>query len=106
MPKYLAKGSYSADGLKGLMKEGAASRRAAVQQVVESLGGKLEAFYYAHGETDVYVLLDVPDASAGLALSLAVNASGAVRLTTVPLITPEEVDVAAKRSVPYRPPGA
>jgi uncharacterized protein with GYD domain len=106
MAKFLAKATYSADGLKGLMKEGATARRAAVERLVHSLGGKLEAFYYAHGETDVYVITEFPDPGAGLALSLAVNASGAVRLTTVPLITPEEVDAASKRSVPYRPPGA
>ena len=40
-----------------------------------------------------------------MALSIAVNASGAVNLRTIPLITPEEVDAAAKKQVAYRPPG-
>jgi uncharacterized protein with GYD domain len=77
-----------------------------VQKLIEGLGGKVEVFYYAYGEDDAYVITDVPDATAGLAISLAVNASGAVRLSTIPLITPEEIDAACKKSVAYRAPGA
>src|SRR5688572_16188906 len=106
MPKFLIKASYSADGARGLMKEGGSGRRAVVEKLVQGLGGKVEAFYFAYGEDDAYVITDVPDATAGLAVSLAVNASGAVRLTTIPLITPEEMDAACKKSVPYRAPGA
>jgi uncharacterized protein with GYD domain len=106
MPKFMVKASYNADGTRGLIKEGGTGRRAAVQKLIESLGGKVEAFYFAYGEYDVYVIIDLPDAAAGLALSLAINASGAVRLSTVPLITPEEMDAASKRSVAYRAPGA
>jgi uncharacterized protein with GYD domain len=106
MPKFLIKASYNADGARGLMKEGGTARRAVVEKLVKGLGGKVEAFYFAYGEADAYVITDVPDASAGLAVSLAVNASGAVRLTTIPLITPEEIDAAAKKVVAYRAPGA
>jgi uncharacterized protein with GYD domain len=106
MPKFMVKASYSAEGARGLLKEGGTGRRAAVQKLIESLGGKVEAFYFAYGEDDVYVITDVPDTTVGLAFSLAVNASGAVRLSTIPLITPEELDVACKKSVPYRAPGA
>ena len=77
-----------------------------VRKLVEGVGGKLEAFYYAHGDTDVYAIIDVPNATDGLALSLAINASGAVRLTTTPLIEPEEIDAASKKTIAYRPPGA
>ncbi len=106
MPKYLVKASYTADGARGLVKDGGSARRSVVQKMVEGLGGTLESFYYAFGEDDVYVIMDLPDTTAGLALTLAVNASGAVRLTTTPLITPEEVDAAAKKAVTYRAPGA
>jgi uncharacterized protein with GYD domain len=106
MPKYLLKASYSAEGAKGLIKEGGSARRAAVQKLVEGLGGKVEAFYFAYGDADAIVITDVPDAVTGLALSIAVNASGAVHLSTTPLITAEEVDAAAKKSVAYRAPGA
>jgi uncharacterized protein with GYD domain len=105
MAKFMVKASYSSEGAKGLMKEGGSGRRSAVQKLVEGMGGKVEAFYFAYGETDAYVICDLPDATSGLALSLAVNASGAVHLSTVPLITPEEIDAAAKKIPAYRAPG-
>ena len=106
MPRFMIKASYTTEGTRGLLKEGGTGRRAAVQKLIESIGGKVEAFYFAYGEHDAYVITDVPDATSGLAVSLAVNASGAVRLSTIPLITPEEIDAACKKSVPYRAPGA
>lgn len=105
MPKFMVRASYNADGARGLVKEGGTGRRAAVQKVIEGLGGRMETFYFAYGEHDAFVIADFPDASAGLAVSLAVNASGAVRASTVPLITPEEMDAACKRSVAYKAPG-
>jgi uncharacterized protein with GYD domain len=106
MPKFLIKASYTADGARGLMKEGGTARRALVEKLVQGLGGKVEAFYFAYGEADAYIITDLPDAAAGLAMSLAVNASGAVRLATIPLITAEEIDAASKKVVAYRAPGA
>jgi uncharacterized protein with GYD domain len=106
MPKFLIKASYTSEGAKGLLKEGGTARRAAVVKLLEGLGGKVEAFYYAYGDSDAYIISDLPDATSGLAVSLAVNASGAVRLSTIPLITPEEIDAASKKSVAYRAPGA
>jgi uncharacterized protein with GYD domain len=106
MPKYLITGSYTVEGAKGLLKEGGSKRRTAVRDVVEGLGGKLEAFYYAFGDTDVFAIIDVPDATTASAFSLAVGASGSARVSTVPLISPEEVDQACKKSVKYRSPGA
>jgi uncharacterized protein with GYD domain len=106
MPKFLIKASYSPEGARGLMKEGGSARRALVENILKGLGGKVEAFYFAYGEDDAYVITDVPDAASGLAVSLAVNASGAVRLKTIPLITPEEIDAASKKAVAYRAPGA
>ena len=106
MPKFMIKASYNTEGAKGLMKEGGSARRAVVQKLVESLGGKVEAFYFAYGEADAYIITDMPDAATGIAISLTVNASGAVRLSTIPLITPEELDEASKKTVNYRAPGA
>jgi uncharacterized protein with GYD domain len=106
MPKYMVTASYSADGAKGLLKEGGTGRRTAVQKLVEGLGGKLEAFYYALGEHDVYIIVDLPDVSTSLALSVAVNSTGAVRLSSLQLVTPEEMDIACKKTVSYRAPGA
>ena len=106
MSKFMLKASYNSDGVRGLIKEGGSKRRAVVQKMVEGMGGKLEAFYYAWGADDAFIIADLPDEKAGIALSLAVNASGAVRLTTIPLITPEEIDAAAKKTVKYKAPGA
>ena len=106
MPKFLIKASYNADGVRGLMKEGGSKRRAAVQKIVEAMGGKLDAFYYAYGPDDAVIIADLPDANSGIAISLTVNASGAVRLSTTPLITPEEIDAACQKSVDYKAPGS
>jgi len=104
MPMFLIKAAYTAEATRGLIKEGGTARKAAVQKLVEAQGGRLEAFYFAYGADDAIIIVDMPDAIAGLALSLAVNASGAVRLQTLPLITPEELDKAGKVSVAYTPP--
>jgi uncharacterized protein with GYD domain len=106
MPKYLWKVNYAGEGLKGLIKEGGTSRRAVTEKMVKSMGGKLEAYYYALGETDLYVIADMPDNVSPAALSLTVAASGAVTLNTTVLMTPEEMDQAGKKTPSYRPPGA
>jgi uncharacterized protein with GYD domain len=106
MPKFMVKASYNSDGARGLLKEGGTARRATVQKLIESVGGKVEAFYFSYGEDDAYIITDMPDAAAGIAISLAVNGSGAVRLSTIPLITPEELDAACKKTVNYRAPGS
>jgi uncharacterized protein with GYD domain len=106
MAKYLVTADYKSKGTAGVLKEGGSGRRAAVKHAIEALGGKMEAFYFAYGHVDAYVICDMPDPINGIALSLAVNASGAVVVNTIPLITPEDVDAAAKKAVAYRAPGA
>ena len=106
MPKFLFQGSYAPGaGVQALQKEGGTARRAAIEQLVESLGGKLEAFYFAFGETDVFVIAELPDTVSAAAISLVTNAPGMLSVRTVPLITPEEMDAASKKSPTYRPPG-
>lgn len=106
MAKFLTKASYTAEGAKGLMKDGGSGRKAAVEKAIGGLGGKVESFYFALGETDAYVVVEVPDAVTAVAVSLAVNASGAVRSTMTPLLSIEEMDAACKKTVSYRAPGA
>ena len=106
MAKFLIQGSYTAEGAKGLIKEGGTGRQAAVQKALEGLGGKLECFYYAFGANDVIIICDIPDTISGLALSLAVNGSGAARISTTPLLSVADVDAACKKAVSYRPAGA
>ena len=106
MPKFLIEAMYTVDGVKGVQRDGGSARRDAVAQVAESVGGSLESFHFAFGERDAYVICDLPDNESAAATALTVNASGAVAVKTTVLLTPEEVDAAAKRSVDYRPPGA
>ena len=105
MPKFLAHGSYTEAGLKGLLKEGGTKRREAVKKAIESVGGTLEAFYFAFGDSDFYFIVDSPDNVSILTGSLLANASGTVRLKNTVLITPEDVDQAVKNTIDWRPPG-
>jgi uncharacterized protein with GYD domain len=106
MPKFLFETSYTLDGIRGIQRAGGSSRRDAIAQVAEALGGQLESVYFAFGERDAYVIVDLPGNEAAATAALTVNASGATSVRTVVLLTPEEVDAAAKRSIEYRPPGA
>ena len=107
MPRYLIRASYTAEGTKGLIKGGGGTaRRAAVQEMLRPAGGEIEAFYYGLGDDDAYVIVSLPDNVTAAAVSLAVNASGAVNLRTTALLTPEEIDQAARKSVNYRAPGS
>jgi uncharacterized protein with GYD domain len=104
MPKYLCQGSYTELGLKGLLKEGGSKRRAMVEKLVKEMGGKLEAYYFAFGSDDFYISLDLPSNVDMTAVALVANASGAVKSRITVLITPEEVDLATKKQVNFRPP--
>ena len=104
MPKYLIQASYTAEGVQGLLKDGGSKRRAAAEQAIKGLGGRLEAFYFAFGDTDVFAIADAPDNMSAAAVSLVVTASGAVHARTTVLMTPEEMDQATQKSVSYRPP--
>ncbi len=106
MPKYLVQASYIGDGVRGLREEGGSARRAALEKACESVGGKLEAFYYAFGDVDVVAILDLPDNTTAAGLGLLVAERGTVDAETTVLLTPEEVDAAVKIGGQYRPPGA
>lgn len=105
MAYYLIHANYVGDGVKGLIKEGGTARRAAAAKAIESLGGKMHAFYFAFGETDAYVIGEAPDNVTAAALALAISASGVVTIRTTVLLTAEEMDAAAKKTPSYRPPG-
>jgi uncharacterized protein with GYD domain len=106
MAKYLIRATYTAEGTGGLKKEGGSSRRAAVEKAIGGLGGRLESFYYALGETDAFLVIDVPDVVTAVAVSLSVNGTGMVRTSITALLTVEEMDAACKKTVAYRAPGA
>jgi uncharacterized protein with GYD domain len=105
MPKYLWKGNYTPEGARGLRKEGGTARVKAVDELVRSAGGKVEAYYYAFGEHDAYLIVDLPSNAAAVAVSLAIATAGVTKIQTIPLLTMDEVDKAAEMPVRYRPPG-
>jgi uncharacterized protein with GYD domain len=103
--KYLIEASYTGDGVKGVLKEGGSARRAAVEQLVKAAGGTVESYYFVFGEDDVIVVVDLPDNATMAAVSLAISATGSVTTAVRVLLTPEEIDVAAHKTVNYRAPG-
>lgn len=105
MPKYLVRVSYTTEGAKGVLKEGGSARRKATEDALAAINGKLEAFYFAFGVDDAILIIDVPDPVDAAALALTVAATGDIDSSMTVLITPEEIDEAARRRVTYRPPG-
>ena len=105
MAKYLFHGSYTQEGVKGVLKEGGSGRRRAVEQLAEGLGGSLEVFYYAFGSDDYFIIAELPDNLDAAAISVMVNSTGAVNNSVTVLMSPEELDEAVQKSVNYRPPG-
>ena len=105
MPKYLYHGSYTDDGLKGLIKDGGTKRMEVTRNAIESLGGKMEAYYFAFGSNDFFIIAEAPDNINAVTGSLVANASGTVRVSITPLISPEEVDQAVKKTMDWSPPG-
>jgi uncharacterized protein with GYD domain len=105
MAKYLIRGNYKGDGIKGVMADGGTKRRDAAAAALQSVGGSLESFYFAFGETDIFAVCDIPDVASATAISLLINSSGAVAVNLTPLMTVEDVDAAMTKSPSYRPPG-
>ena len=95
---------FSADAVKGLRAAGAAKRVEVNRTAVESLGGKLECYYFAFGEQDVYAVIDLPDDEAAAAASLTVNETGLISVRVVKLLTAEQIDDALSRTPNYQPP--
>jgi uncharacterized protein with GYD domain len=105
MTKYLFEANYVGEGIKGLMREGGTKRRDAVVEALKSVDGSVDCFYYAFGDTDALGILDIPEPAGAAALSLLINSTGAVSLRLKPLMSPEDLDAAAKRTPSYRAPG-
>jgi uncharacterized protein with GYD domain len=105
MPRFLIQGTFTLDGLRGLLKEGGSGRVEAVRKMAESVGGRLESFDFCFGDNDTYVICEMPDNKAAAAVALTVGSSGGATTKTVALLTPEEVDQAVQQSVDYRTPG-
>ena len=105
MPKYLFEARYTTQGVKGLVRDGGTGRREAVEKACAAAGGRLESMYFAFGDVDAYVIVDMPNNTAAAAMALAVNQAGGATTKTIVLMTAAEADEATKKSVAYRPPG-
>jgi uncharacterized protein with GYD domain len=105
MPKYLFKVSYSAEAMRGVIKEGAANRASFIEKLIANIGGQMEGFYFAFGPTDVFAFAELPNDTAAAALAMAVGAAG-IGIETVKLLTPEEADAARAIDTGYRAPGS
>lgn len=105
MAKYLIEASYTAEGVKGVLKEGGSARRAAIERLITGAGGTVECFFFVFGDDDVIIVADLPDNATMAAVSLAVSAAGAATSAVQVLLTPEEIDTATKTTVDYRAPG-
>ena len=105
MPKYLVTASYTAEGMKGVLKDGGSKRRQAAENALKSLGGRVEAFYFAFGDHDAILIVDAPDNVTVAATSMAIGATGAVSTKTTVLLTPEEIDQAVTKHASYTAPG-
>lgn len=105
MPKYLFHVNYVGDGIKGLLRDGGTKRKEVTEKLINSVGGKIESFYFAFGETDLYIIADMPDSAASASISLTSAATGMIAGKTTVLITPEELDKAVKIKPTYQPPG-
>jgi uncharacterized protein with GYD domain len=103
--KYMVEASYTVDGVKGVLKEGGSGRRAAIEQLITAAGGTVECFYFVFGEDDVIVVVDLPDNATMAAVSLGVSAAGGATTSVRVLLTPEEIDTAARKAIQYRAPG-
>jgi uncharacterized protein with GYD domain len=107
MAKYLVKIRYSAEGIEGVMKDGGSARRAAADDLCKNVGGSVESFYYAFGEDDAYAICDLPDNKAAATVAMTVSSTGKIAVSTVPLLTVDEMDaIAAGNKLPYTPPGS
>ncbi len=106
MSKYLIKANYNPEGAAGLAAKGGSARRDAVEKMVAGVGGMVDCFYYALGEVDAYLIVDMPSDEAMVGVALSVNQSGATTISTTPLLTCEQLDAAASSAPGYSPPGS
>lgn len=105
MPKFLVQAKYTAEGTRGLLKDGATGRRKAVEELLASVGGKLDEFYFTYGDDDAILIIDLQNADDALSIAVTVRASGMIQSKMTPLISLDDVDRAIQRHVSFRPPG-
>jgi uncharacterized protein with GYD domain len=105
MAKYLVIANYRSEGVKGLLAKGGTVRSDAVAKAIAAVGGTVESFHFAFGADDAYVVIDAPNNVTVASLAMQVTSTGLVDCRVVVLLTPAEIDEAAKLHVDYVAPG-
>ncbi|MFG3697612.1 GYD domain-containing protein [Micromonospora sp. NPDC047620] len=105
MAKFLLKSTYTIDGIKGLTADGGTRRAEVVRKTIEGAGGRMESMHFGFGADDTYVVCDLPDHKTAAAVAIDIRAAGGVDTRVTPVLTPEEIDEAARERVEYQPPG-
>ena len=106
MPRYLFTARYSPESAKTIMATGGTARATNIDKMIAGLNGRMESFHFAFGDNDAYVIVELPDAQSAAAVALTINGTGVAQVRTTALLTPEELDAAAKMHPDYRPPAA
>ena len=102
--RYLVRAVLTAEGLKNLQKQPPTALKAGVAKFVESVGGKLEFWFFDYGAATAYSVIDYPDEIASATAQLSTNAAGFARVTIRPLLSAEEMDKAVAKMPPVRVP--
>ena len=104
MPRFLVIARYQAQGARAVLAGGGSARRRIFEHAVLDLAGRLVTYDFALGDEDVYAIVELPDAAAAAALSLTISGGGVATVRTVVLLSPEDLDRAARLHPQY--PGA
>jgi len=102
--RYLVRAVLTPEGLKNLQKQPPTALKAGVVKFVESVGGKLEFWFFDYGESTAYSVIGYPDEIAAATAQLSTNAAGFAHVTIRPLLTAEEMDKAVAKVPPVRVP--
>jgi uncharacterized protein with GYD domain len=100
--RYLSRAVLTAEGIKNLQKQPPTALKAGVAKFVESVGGKMESWYFDYGASTAWAIVVYPDEIGAAAAQISSNAAGFARVTLMPLLTAEEADKALAKIT--RPP--
>ena len=109
MPKFVSFFTYTPEAWKA-MTENPQDRASHARSLVESVGGKLECFYWMSGKFDGLLIADLPDDQSAAALAVVVKSSGALKEYETHVVTstdqaPALLKKAQAAAKAYRPPG-
>ena len=90
MPKYLVLFTYSEESLAAMI-DNPVDREPAIVRVLESVGARLEVFYWMFGPNDGMAVVDAPDSVTMAGVSAAVTSTGTDRAETHELFSTADI---------------